>query len=74
MPLLVKIAPDLTLEERRDIAQVALDTGIDGLIVSNTTVARPADLVSRHARMRPAGSAAARCSRRRPRFSPTCIG
>src|SRR6266446_1888974 len=48
VPLLVKIAPDLTLEERRDIAQVALDTGIDGLIVSNTTVGRP-DLVSRHA-------------------------
>jgi dihydroorotate dehydrogenase len=48
VPLLVKIAPDLTLEERQDIAQVALDTGIDGLIVSNTTVARP-DLVSRHA-------------------------
>ena len=47
-PLLVKIAPDLTLEERRDIAQVALDTGIDGLIVSNTTVARP-NLVSRGA-------------------------
>jgi dihydroorotate dehydrogenase len=48
VPLLVKIAPDLILEERRDIAQVALDSGIDGLIVSNTTVARP-DLVSRHA-------------------------
>src|SRR6267143_3438034 len=48
VPLLVKIAPDLTLEERRDIAQVALDTGIDGLIVSNTTVARP-DLVDQHA-------------------------
>jgi dihydroorotate dehydrogenase len=49
VPLLVKIAPDLTLEERRDIAQVALDTGIDGLIVSNTTVERPTDLVSCHA-------------------------
>jgi dihydroorotate dehydrogenase len=49
VPLLVKIAPDLTPEERRDIAQVALDTGIDGLIVSNTTVERPPDLVSRHA-------------------------
>jgi len=48
VPLLVKIAPDLTTAERRDIAQVALDTGIDGLIVSNTTVGRP-DLVSRHA-------------------------
>ena len=49
VPLLVKIAPDLTSEERRDIAQVALETGIDGLIVSNTTVERPFGLVSRHA-------------------------
>jgi dihydroorotate dehydrogenase len=48
VPLLVKIAPDLTPEGRADIAQVALDTGIEGLIVSNTTVARPG-LVSRHA-------------------------
>jgi dihydroorotate dehydrogenase len=49
VPLLVKIAPDLTSEECEDIAQVALETGIDGLIVSNTTVERPPDLVSRHA-------------------------
>jgi dihydroorotate dehydrogenase len=49
VPLLVKIAPDLTPEERSDIAQVALDTGIDGLIVSNTTIARPPSLVSRYA-------------------------
>ena len=50
VPLLVKIAPDLTAEERVDIAAVALERGIDGLIVSNTTVARPAGLVSRYAR------------------------
>ncbi len=49
VPLLLKIAPDLTSEERRDIAEVALETGIDGLIVANTTVARPPDLASRHA-------------------------
>jgi len=49
VPLLVKIAPDLTPEERGDIAHVALETGIDGLIVSNTTVGRPPGLVSRHA-------------------------
>jgi dihydroorotate dehydrogenase len=49
VPLLVKIAPDLTSEECKDIAQVALDTGIDGLIVSNTTVKRPPGLVSRYA-------------------------
>ena len=48
-PLLLKIAPDLTREERRDIAQVALASGIDGLIVANCTVARPATLKSRHA-------------------------
>src|SRR5207302_1805347 len=40
VPLLVKIAPDLSPEEREDIASVALAAGIDGLIVSNTTVDR----------------------------------
>ncbi|CAO3407675.1 quinone-dependent dihydroorotate dehydrogenase [Azospirillum largimobile] len=40
-PLLLKIAPDLTVEDKSDIAAVALDSGIDGLIVSNTTIARP---------------------------------
>ena len=49
VPLLLKIAPDLTTDERRDVAEVALDTGIDGLIISNTTVARPGGLRSRHA-------------------------
>jgi dihydroorotate dehydrogenase len=49
VPLLLKIAPDLTPAERCDIAEIALDTGIDGLIVANTTVARPAGLVGRHA-------------------------
>jgi dihydroorotate dehydrogenase len=49
VPLLLKIAPDLTAEECGDIAQIALKAGIDGMIVSNTTVERPPDLVSRHA-------------------------
>lgn len=44
VPLLIKIAPDLTEEEKADIAAVALRTRIDGLIVSNTTVARPDSL------------------------------
>jgi dihydroorotate dehydrogenase len=48
-PLLLKIAPDLAPDERADIAQVALASGIDGLIVSNATVARPPSLKSRHA-------------------------
>ncbi|MGH7114080.1 MAG: quinone-dependent dihydroorotate dehydrogenase [Stellaceae bacterium] len=49
VPLLLKIAPDLASAECRDIAEVALDTGIDGLIVANTTTQRPSGLISRHA-------------------------
>lgn len=47
-PLLLKIAPDLTDEDKADIAAVALDVGIDGLIVTNTTIDRPASLKSLH--------------------------
>lgn len=43
-PVLLKIAPDLTLEALDAIVATALRRGIDGLIVSNTTVARPASL------------------------------
>ena len=39
-PLFVKVAPDLTDEDVHDIAEVAVAGGIDGLIVSNTTLAR----------------------------------
>ncbi len=45
-PVLVKIAPDLTDDDKRDIAAVALACDLDGLIISNTTVARPAGLNS----------------------------
>jgi dihydroorotate dehydrogenase len=47
-PLLVKVGPDLDEKEVRDIAQAALASGVDGLIVGNTTVARPATLKSPH--------------------------
>jgi len=47
-PLLVKIAPDLTEKDREDIASVVGGGGIAGLIVSNTTIARPVGLRSRH--------------------------
>jgi dihydroorotate dehydrogenase len=46
-PLLLKIAPDLSEEERHDIAAAALASGIEGMIVSNTTIARPPGLKSR---------------------------
>ena len=45
-PLLLKIAPDLSPAELEDIAAVALEAAIDGLIVSNTTVARAPGLKS----------------------------
>jgi dihydroorotate dehydrogenase len=48
--LLIKIAPDLTDEAIVDIAQVILETKIDGVIVSNTTLARPDSLKSPHAK------------------------
>jgi dihydroorotate dehydrogenase len=47
-PLLLKVAPDLTDEDKADIAAVARDAPVDGLIVSNTTIARPDGLKSRH--------------------------
>ncbi len=49
-PLLVKIAPDLNEADRRDIADVACASQLDGLVVCNTTIERPADLRGRHAR------------------------
>jgi dihydroorotate dehydrogenase len=45
-PVLVKIAPDLDECEIRDIAELALETDIAGLIVCNTTVDRPSSLQS----------------------------
>jgi len=43
-PLLLKIAPDLTDEDKRDIAAVCLAQGVAGIIATNTTIARPTDL------------------------------
>jgi len=48
-PLLLKIAPDLSEDGRAEIAEAALESGVDGVVISNTTVARPAGLRSRHA-------------------------
>ena len=43
-PLLVKIAPDLVQQDLEDIAKVSLKLGVDGLIVSNTTIERPKEI------------------------------
>ncbi|XP_006860259.1 PREDICTED: dihydroorotate dehydrogenase (quinone), mitochondrial [Chrysochloris asiatica] len=42
--VLVKIAPDLTAKDKEDIAGVVSELGVDGLIVTNTTVSRPSSL------------------------------
>ena len=47
VPLLVKLAPDLIDEELDDAVGVILDTGMDGIIATNTTLAREG-LRSRH--------------------------
>jgi len=49
-PILVKIAPDLTEEDKEDIAEVVLapSTRVDGLVISNTTITRPDSLSSTH--------------------------
>jgi dihydroorotate dehydrogenase len=47
-PLLAKVGPDLGEDELRDIAEAATASGLDGLIIGNTTVERPAHLVSAH--------------------------
>jgi dihydroorotate dehydrogenase len=41
VPVFVKIAPDLEPADFDAIARIAIDGGIDGLIVSNTTISRP---------------------------------
>lgn len=40
-PIFLKIAPDLVEAELEDIAAEVLASGIDGVIISNTTISRP---------------------------------
>jgi dihydroorotate dehydrogenase len=46
-PLLAKLAPDLADDDEAEIAEVALARSIEGLIVGNTTTARPPGLRGR---------------------------
>ncbi|MDH3472218.1 MAG: quinone-dependent dihydroorotate dehydrogenase [Rhodospirillales bacterium] len=47
-PLLLKIAPDLTAADLEDIAAVALERRLGGIVATNTTVARPPGLTGGH--------------------------
>ena len=63
-PLLIKIAPDLDLRALDDVVAVCTARGVDGMIVSNTTIARPPSL--RNANAREAGGLSGR-----PLFEPS---
>ena len=50
-PILLKIAPDLTDEQLNDVADLALEIKLDGLVATNTTISRealksPAEMVT----------------------------
>lgn len=54
-PLLLKIAPDLTLADLDDLVGVARERGVDGMIVGNTTLSRPPSLLEREKSMEQGG-------------------
>src|SRR5579883_3151984 len=46
-PVLLKIAPDLSLSDLDEVVGIARARRVDGMIIGNTTVSRPADLHER---------------------------
>jgi dihydroorotate dehydrogenase len=54
-PLLIKIAPDLTLSELDEVVGAARRRRVDGMIVGNTTVSRPPGLRNRMTATEPGG-------------------
>lgn len=46
-PILLKIAPDLSKEQLDDIVEIVTQTGIDGIIATNTTIAREGLMTSK---------------------------
>jgi len=55
VPLLVKVAPDLTLSDLDDAVGIARKHHVDGMIVGNTTIARPSSLRERDKAKEPGG-------------------
>jgi dihydroorotate dehydrogenase len=47
VPVLLKIAPDLTLPDLDDVVGIARKRRVDGMIVGNTTISRPGSLRDR---------------------------
>lgn len=46
LPILVKVAPDLSDDGLAEVVATCIEAGIQGLIVSNTTISRPRGLMS----------------------------
>ncbi len=46
-PVLAKFSPDLNAEQQEEMAQAVLESGIDGLVLTNTTTTRPDGLPER---------------------------
>ena len=68
-PLLVKLAPDIADADLPEIVRVIQAHGVDGIVVSNTTLARDGLKDGASPRKR-AASRAGRCSRAPPACSP----
>jgi dihydroorotate dehydrogenase len=58
-PVLLKIAPDLSLAELDDVVHIARSRRVDGMIVANTTVTRPS-ILREQARAREQGGLSGR--------------
>ncbi|MBQ4875221.1 MAG: quinone-dependent dihydroorotate dehydrogenase [Rickettsiaceae bacterium H1] len=46
VPILLKISPDITEKDKENIAELALEFNVDGLVLTNTTVERSSSLKS----------------------------
>ena len=68
VPLLVKIAPDLADDDIDAVAELALELGLDGIIATNTTIAR-AGLATAERRASPRSAPAGSPARRSRRAS-----
>ncbi len=62
-PLLIKLAPDLDAAQQQAIAQVLMQDGIDGIILTNTTLERP-DYLSEDFRAQKGGLSGAPLTRK----------
>ena len=49
IPFFLKIDPDLSNEELKDISDIVLSSTIDGVIISNTSIQRSNQLINKHA-------------------------